>query len=170
MPNYARISGQYPCPFCSFKASDLFVQWGRVPDAYELGDTVRWHMLGTEMAPCWTLYYEQDIWNAGDPSLPHVFVRDTKRYNPKYDPRCPKCRTALGGAVVEVEGNRFVHGRLLKPDQLPEGLYLQVSADGTPSRIKEWEEKPLTVVMDPAKGAPVDPEPLLNDPTTPGQG
>lgn len=143
MPAFAVVFGQFPCPFCGNIADRLEVQWGRLPSAYNMGDTVGWHTREDRIVPPWTYKWSERVWNAGDPSVLHVFVRDSNNFHAAREPRCPNCGAILGGAVVEVDNNRLVRGALLKPGELPEGQYLVVGEDDSLARMMEWENKRL---------------------------
>jgi hypothetical protein len=141
MPDFATIYGQFECPFCHHAYNALQVHWGGVPDTYRIGDEVRWLTRDGAFVKPWTLRLSENRWNAGDPHIRHVIVRDTGAWDLENRPHCGYCKNELGGAVVEVLEGRFVSGKILKPREHPDAQYL---VDGT-RPMKEWEDRGLDI-------------------------
>lgn len=140
MPDLAAIVGSYSCPYCGELERLLFVQWGAIPNRYTIGDEVRWHSRGGQIAPPYTRHHTEREWNVGDPAVRDVLVRDVHQY-PEGNANCSACGAPLGGAVIEVKDGRFASGRLLRTDALPPGEYLIPKPDGTYERRRDWEDR-----------------------------
>src|SRR4051794_14497217 len=90
MADLVRVDGSFACPYCHFASGPLRIWWGEVPRQYQVGDEISWRRQGGAVVAPYTRSWSDQSWNAGDPTLEHVLVRDVYEFDQRIPPSCPR--------------------------------------------------------------------------------
>ncbi len=102
MSQYAELLVDVFCPNClELITSEVCFQWGKVPNVYSIGERINWLFnISGEILLSFTLYSNQDKWNAGDSSFKDLLILDSNFFSPELNPKCIKCNYQIDGIVI----------------------------------------------------------------------
>ena len=111
MPNYATISGDLYCYRCHVvTGNQIDVQWGKLPNRYNVGDVIQWLTIDGKILDSFTLHEGLQAWNCGNSSILDLIALDCWCYDTGNPPGrvCRSCHAPFYGASASIMGGIIV--------------------------------------------------------------
>lgn len=157
MPDYATVLGKVLCPHCNGEiASEVQIQWGKVPSRYHVEQSIEWLKLNDIVVPPFTLVAGCDSWNCGDRNSARVLAFDCEQFalDQSEVAHCPVCNELIRGVYADISGNVITAlvactdediTRILQGVNSPADI-VEVKDDGTFSPRPDWYDRRIVFV------------------------